>query len=256
MHEEGEEDRRGSESQSSIQTGQQQEQPCGPGEQSRVRKQADDAELGCDRQRRRVRAVALCGELCLRLVLARLRLAADPDPDHGMIREDDPRHPGEPRPATRRLARGVVHRGGGDKNRSCENEGDTADEQHAPQLRPSQQVRHRDADREERDEARLRIGEEQSRPEKGDERRPCPEADPAQPDRDEENGDRNHDVSAEDARILEERRDAEVRRVCVRARDITGKEVSVRQALEERNGREHSGERDERRRKRARSNCR
>src|SRR5207244_5929614 len=85
-----------------------------------------------------------------------------------------------------------------------------------------------------------------------DERRSCPEADAAEPDCDEKNGDRDHDVPPEDAWILEERRDAEVRRVRIRTRDVPGEEMSMRQALKERNRREQPGQRDECGRERAR----
>ena len=71
---------------------------------------------------------------------------------------------------------------------------------------------------------------------------PSPEADPPEPDRDEQDGDRDHDVATEDARVLEEGRDAEVGRVRIRALDVSREEMSVRQPLEKGYGGEQAGQ--------------
>ena len=198
-----------------------------------------------------MRAVALGGELRVCLVPARLWLAADSDTDERMVREDDPRHACEPRAPARRLARGVADRVRSDERRSGEHAGRSAHEQHAPQSRPTEDVRDRNADREERDEARLRIREEETGPQEREQRGSGPEADPAEPDRDEQHRDRDHDVTAEDARVLEQRGDAEVRRVRVRPLDVPCQQMPVGHALEEGDGGEEAGKRNERRRERA-----
>ena len=169
-----------------------------------------------------------------------------------MVREHDPRDPGEAGAPTRRLPRRVADGGGRHERRPAVHAGRRADEQHAPQLGSAENERDRHADGEEGDEAGLRVGEEQARPQEGDQRRSHPEADPPKPDRDEQDGDRDDDVPSEDTRVLEERGDAKVRRVGVGPRDVSREQVAVREALEERHAGEQHGKPDERCGERAR----
>ena len=109
----------------------------------------------------------------------------------------------------------------------------------------------RDAERhdEERDEARLRVRVEEAPEQERDEhRRDDPVERSASPDEDgdEQDGDRNDEVPAVQARVLEERGDAEERRVRIRDLDVSSEEQRPCLRLPDPDRGEERAERDER----------
>src|SRR5438034_5869785 len=75
----------GAEAQRAAPLREEEEQSSRAGEQRHVDEQADDSELRGDGERRRVRAVALRGQMRLRLLPAGLRLSADSDADERVV---------------------------------------------------------------------------------------------------------------------------------------------------------------------------
>ena len=215
--------------------------------------EAHDAELREHGERRRVRGVAPRRASPGRLG-TRLRLAADPDARDGPLLErvegdlDEPRAPA--RDIARRAAVGCRPGDSRGDDRRDERAGDENDPR-APVA-----SHERDAERhdEERDEARLRVRVVEAPEEERDEggrRDPVDGTSPPDEDRDEQHGDRNDEVPAVQARILEERRDPEERRVGVRHLDVAGEEERARLRLPDPDRGEQGPECDERDEERA-----
>ena len=251
MDEESEEDRGCAEPERPIVLRDEVQEPGGRRHQRGVDDEAEDPQLRRDRERRRMGLVAFRRQLCLRLFLARLRLSADAHADERVVFERDPRDPRETRPAARRLPGGVTHRGRCDERTAGEDRDDGTDGDHAAQHAAAEDERDGDGDGEERRVARLGVRGQQSEEQETDECSREPEANAREPRRDEQHTDRDHDVTAENARILEQRRHAKVGRVRIRPRDVAREQVAVCEALEERGGREERAERDECGRERA-----
>ena len=115
--------------------------------------------------------------------------------------------------------------------------------------------RDRERHREECDEARLRVREVEAPEEERDDGcrgHPVDRAPLADEDDNEQNGDRDDEVAAVQARVLEERGDAEERGVGVRDLDVAGEEHRARLRLPEPDGREERAERHERQEQRPR----
>ena len=104
MDEEGEEDGCGPEPQRTPLLREEEEQAGRRGHQGDVDDQADEAELGSDGQRSRVRAIAPRRQPRLGLLFARRRLSADADADERMVLEHDPRDSRQACASARRLA--------------------------------------------------------------------------------------------------------------------------------------------------------
>jgi hypothetical protein len=92
VHEEGREDRGEAEPDRPLAVRHRQQRAPGARKEREVGDDADQAQLGRDRQRGRVRVVAARGEIGRGLFPACLRLRADADSDEGVVAEDLPRH--------------------------------------------------------------------------------------------------------------------------------------------------------------------
>ena len=121
--------------------------------------------------------------------------------------------------------------------------------EHEPQAPVSEHHGDRERDGEEGDEARLRVREVEARAEECDQADRERQADPPEPDRDEEHGDREDEMEPVQARVLEQRRDPEERRVRVRDLEVGSEEEPPRLGLPEPDRGEERRERHERRRK-------
>ena len=104
------------------------------------------------------------------------------------------------------------------------------------------QERHREED----GHARLRVGEVQAGEDERDDRRRDEEADLPEPEEHEQHADREHQVAAVDARVLEHRGHPEERRVGVRDPQVVREEEGAGLLLPEADPREGDGEPDER----------
>ena len=202
------------------------ERACCAGENRHVEQDPDDPELCRDGQRRRVRDEVLQRAEVSRQPLACARLAAEADPCQRMVLEHLRGQRDSPRPVARRFPHGRMrdlrscdaHRGERDDDRRCERKPSRA-------RIAGDECRGEHYD-EQRRVARLRIREVQTRPHHRDQGRRRNEGDLPQPQTDDEHGDPQHDVSPVKARIAEERRDAEERRVRVRDLEIVRVEAS------------------------------
>ena len=186
---------------------------------------------------------------------ARARLPADADPRDRALRERVERHRHEARTPARRLAGGAtLDRLGGEGGGSDGHDG-RADEQEDAKPPAGPVQRDRERHREECDEARLRVREVEAPEEERDDGcrgHPVDRAPLADEDDNEQNGDRDDEVAAVQARVPEERGDAEERGVGVRDLDVAGEEHRARLRLPEPDGREERAERHERQEQRPR----
>ena len=214
----------------SVPAGDEDERPGGGGEQPDVEREADDAELGEDRERRRVRRVAARRALAGRSPSSRAAGRRSPTPAMGRSRERVERDRDEPRAS----ARDVLRRATADRRSrralaaaSVATSG--AREEHDPRPAVGAHDGDREGDDEERDEARLRVREEEAEEEERDERpSPRPSRACARVGRGSRRGarDRHHEVAAVQARILEQRGHAEERRVRVRDLDVAARRTA------------------------------
>ena len=109
-----------------------------------------------------------------------------------------------------------------------------AGEEHDPRAPVAAHDRDRERHHEERDEARLRVRVEEAPEQEHDDAGrddPVRRSAASHEDRDEQDGDRDHEVAPVQARILEERRDPEERRVRVRDLEVACEEQRARVRL-------------------------
>ncbi len=186
------------------------------------------------------------------LLAAHERLRADAHAHDRMSGVHRPGHLQDRDPVTRHLACRIAPTLGEDDDARSEEEprGDAHD--HAACQLVAGEKRHDEHAAEERDEARLRVGEVEAEREQAEHWKANRGSYPSEPEHGEEHDDPEDEVAAVDARVLEDRRHPEERRVGVRELDVLlGKDLRVRPGLVDADRSEERGHGHERGRERA-----
>ena len=244
VEEEHEEDDREAQPERTPSLGRLDEEAHGACEKEQVQREADHSELGEDGQRRRVRRVLVGRPARLHFAAGGEWLAADAGAHDGMVPDHGRRQRDEPRASARRPSEpGVLRRHEGERA-AKDREGDRDRDHEVPAAPVGEQDRRREQRHEEDDHARLRVREVEAAEEDGDEDECVCQAHARKPEQHDEQRDREHEMSAVDARVLEQRRHAEVRRVRVRDTEVLGEDQRVRPGLVEADRREERCEAD------------